>query len=51
MARQLEMIPDVIAEIYVINIKPAFRDEVIEGIRKLDDPRLKILEVGRTYEW
>lgn len=51
MAKQLQLLDDTDAEIYVINIKPSFRDEVIDGIQKLGDDRLKILEVGRTYSW
>lgn len=38
-------------EIYVVNIKPAFRQQIVEQIERLDDSRLRILEVGRRYEW
>jgi ribonuclease BN (tRNA processing enzyme) len=51
MARQLELMPDIDAEIYIINIKPSFRDEVIDGVNKLGDKRIRVLEVGRTYSW
>lgn len=51
MAKQIRLLDETDAEIYVINIKPSFRDEVIDGIQKLGDDRLKILEVGKTYSW
>lgn len=38
-------------EIYVVNLKPAFRNDTIRQIVELDIPRLNILEVGRVYEW
>lgn len=51
MAKQLNLLPETEAEIYVINIKPAFRDEVIDGLEALGDDRLRILQVGKTYTW
>ena len=38
-------------ELYVVNLKPAFRNDTIRQIVELDIPRLNILEVGRVYEW
>lgn len=38
-------------EMLVINIKPAYRDETVAEIEKLGIGRLKLLEVGRQYEW
>lgn len=37
--------------IYVMNIKPMYRTQVISQLEKLSIPRLEILEVGRTYEF
>lgn len=37
--------------IYVINIKPMYRDAVVRQIEKLRIENLQILEVGRVYEW
>jgi len=37
--------------IYVINIKPTYRDEVVRQIEELKIENLQILEVGQIYEW
>lgn len=37
--------------IYVINIKPMYRDVVIEQIRRASLARVQILEVGKVYEF
>ena len=37
--------------IYVINIKPMYRDDVVRQIGELKIENLQILEVGRVYEW
>ena len=37
--------------IYVINIKPTYRDEVVRQIGELEIENLQILEVGQIYEW
>ncbi len=36
---------------YVVNIKPAYRDDTIRQIGDLNIRNLNILEVGRVYEW
>lgn len=41
--------PDV--PVYVINIKPMYRDRVVEEIQELNRPGLQILEIGRDYEF
>ncbi len=38
-------------DIYVVNVKPAYRDETIRQIAALGIQKLSILEVGRVYEW
>jgi cAMP phosphodiesterase len=37
--------------IFVVNVKPAYRDETIRQIAALDIKNLSILEVGKVYEW
>ena len=37
--------------IYVINIKPQYRDEVVRQIHELKIENLQILEVGQIYQW
>lgn len=37
--------------IYVINIKPMYRNKVVRQIQELEIENLHILEVGRVYEW
>ncbi|MCY7377444.1 MAG: 3',5'-cyclic-nucleotide phosphodiesterase [Pyrinomonadaceae bacterium] len=37
--------------IYVVNIKPMYRDEVVKQIEELQIENLQILEVGQVYEW
>ncbi len=37
--------------IYVVNIKPMYRDEVVGQISDLEIENLQILEVGQIYEW
>ncbi|MBA2334519.1 MAG: 3',5'-cyclic-nucleotide phosphodiesterase [Blastocatellia bacterium] len=36
---------------YVVNLKPAYREQTIEQIDALNIENLKLLEVGRVYEW
>ena len=37
--------------IYVVNIKPMYRDEVVRQLEELKIENLQILEVGQVYEW
>ncbi|MGI8789225.1 MAG: MBL fold metallo-hydrolase [Pyrinomonadaceae bacterium] len=37
--------------IYVVNIKPVYRDEVVRQIEDLQIENTRILEIGRVYEW
>lgn len=37
--------------IFIVNIKPMYREETISQISKLGLPGVEILEVGRIYEW
>ena len=49
--REIEKVHNADCEIYVINMKPMYRDTIIEQIAGLSTKRLKILEVGKVYEW
>lgn len=37
--------------VYVINIKPMYRDEVVRQIEEMQIENLQILEVGQVYKW
>ena len=37
--------------VYVVHIKPAYRDGVLCQLAGLKDPRVSVAEIGRTYEW
>lgn len=37
--------------IYVVNMKPMYRDEIVRQIAELNLENLQILEVGQVYEW
>jgi hypothetical protein len=37
-------------DIYVINIKPMYRDRVLAELDELNGRPLKVLEVGRVYD-
>lgn len=37
--------------IFIINIKPMYREQIVRQIEKLEIPNLEILEVGRVYHW
>ena len=37
--------------VYVINLKPMYRDTVIRQLNEASMPRVEVLEVGKIYEW
>ncbi|MGI8811487.1 MAG: MBL fold metallo-hydrolase [Pyrinomonadaceae bacterium] len=37
--------------IYAINLKPIYRDRTIDQLMALNDPRIRVLDVGMTYEF
>ena len=37
--------------IFVINLKPMYRDQIIEQLNELKINNLQVLKVGNTYEW
>ncbi len=48
---ELEKLRQPNASIYVVNIKPAFREQTVREIEELKIDKLKILEIGNVYEW
>lgn len=51
MQKELEKFAHSGSRIYVINLKPMFREKVIREIEALRINNLEILEVGKVYEW
>lgn len=49
--KELEKITKPNCPIYVVNIKPMYRDDIVRQIAELNLENLKILEVGKIYEW
>lgn len=37
--------------VYVVNIKPMYRDKVVEEIKILNNPQLNIFQIGKVYEF
>lgn len=37
--------------VYIINLKPMYREKIVEQIERLRVENLHILEVGKVYEW
>lgn len=48
---ELEKFTNVDCPIFAVNIKPAYRAEVVAEVAELGIDRLEVLEVGRTYDW
>lgn len=46
---EIEKLSGVAVPIYIINLKPMYRDKVIEQIAKAEIPRVEILKVGKIY--
>ena len=44
-----KMRPD--TPIYAVHVKAAYRDRIVEEIESLNNPRVKVAEVGREYEF
>lgn len=38
-------------EVYVINMKPMYRNKIVDQIEQLSTRQVKILDVGKVYEW
>ena len=37
--------------VFVVNLKPMYRDEIVEQIRQMKLKHVEILEVGKVYNW
>ncbi len=51
LAKELEKFNNLRCPIYAINLKPVYRDRTVSQIANLGIERLRILEVGRIYEF
>ena len=49
--RELEKLDNRECDVYVINLKPMYRDTIIRQIAEMGSARPKVLEVGKVYEW
>jgi cAMP phosphodiesterase len=49
--RELTKFGNADCEVYAINLKPMYRDTIIEQIGRLDLRPIKVLQVGKVYEW
>jgi cAMP phosphodiesterase len=38
-------------DIYAVHIKPSNRQQVIEQLRALNNPRISVAEIGHVYQW
>jgi cAMP phosphodiesterase len=38
-------------DILAVHLKPAYREKIIEELKVLNIPKLKVMEPGRTYQW
>ena len=51
LCKELEKFQRDACAVYVINIKPMYRDEVVRQIEALEIEYLQIFEVGQIYQW
>jgi cAMP phosphodiesterase len=38
-------------DIMAVHLKPTYRDEIIEQLKALNIPKLRVMEPGKVYEW
>ncbi len=50
LAGEIEKFDDANCRVFVINLKPMYRERIIEQINALDLPRVEVLDVGLEYE-
>lgn len=48
---ELKKITSEVDSIYIINLKPAYRDVIAQQLKYIGDPRLRLLEVGVEYRF
>ena len=51
LARELEKFSNPECEVYVINLKPMYRETIVKEIGQLNTRRISILDVGKVYDW
>ena len=51
LAGELEKLKAPNTAVYVINLKPMYRNRIVEEIRSAGLDRLEILEIGKVYEF
>jgi ribonuclease BN (tRNA processing enzyme) len=51
LAFELKKLENKNVPVYIINLKPMYREKVIEQIRAANIPRVEIMKVGQTYEF
>jgi cAMP phosphodiesterase len=49
--RELEKFENPDCDVFVINIKPMYRETILHQISELNANRLNVLDVGKVYEW
>jgi ribonuclease BN (tRNA processing enzyme) len=49
--KEITRLQNKICPVYIINMKPMYRDEIVSQIADLKIENLQILEVGRIYDW
>jgi cAMP phosphodiesterase len=49
--RELSKFENTDCEIYAINLKPMYRETILEQLGQLNTRPISILEVGKVYEW
>jgi cAMP phosphodiesterase len=49
--KEITRLQNKICPVYIINMKPMYRDEIVSQIADLRIENLQILEVGRIYDW
>lgn len=51
LASELKKLVNTDLPVYVINLKPMYRERVIEQLRTADIPRVEVMKVGKVYEF
>lgn len=49
--KELKKLKSAHCPVYIINLKPMYREQVIREIKELEIKNLKILEIGKVYEF
>jgi ribonuclease BN (tRNA processing enzyme) len=49
--RELGKLTNTSCEIYIINLKPMYREKIMLQLDEMRSKRIEVLEVGKVYEW